>query len=234
MPLGRLIRRLFGAGPADALHPDSSRGKRAGGVVVMMRDVAERKKALYPRGAQAQTDRLTGLASRRGFDEALEREWRKTLKSGRMVSLLLLDLDRFRRFNDLFGHTAGDECLKAVSGAVQDGVRRPGGVVARYGGGAIAVILPEVALDGATEAAEEIRQSVATLDIPHPANKVGGGKVTVSVGVATALALGGGSIRMPDSLLMAAEGALYKAKQTGRNRVATALLVTDSWEGMAL
>ena len=230
MPLRAFIRKLLGRGPRRPVRPDASPGKRSGGVVVTMRDVMERKKALRRRHGLLPMDRLTGLASRQAFDEALDREWRRTLEGGRMVSLLLLDLDRFRRFNDLYGQTAGDDCLKAVAGAIQDSVRQRGAFVARYGGGEIAVILPESALDAAAEAAEEMRQSVAILDIPHPGN---GSNVTVSVGVATALALGGESMHMPESLLLAADGALHKAKQAGRNRVATELLLSEAWAALA-
>jgi diguanylate cyclase (GGDEF)-like protein len=193
-------------------------------IVLVMRDVTERKKLEAQLSALALTDSLTGLLNRRAFDEALEREWKRTLRDGSEISLLLLDIDHFKQFNDQYGHQAGDDCLRAVAAAVTEAVRITD-TVARYGGEEITVILPSTFTAGAVEVAEKIRASIEALRLPLEGNPEGGNWVTVSVGVATALARVGGTMRMPESLLLAADNAMYKAKHEGRNRVATALLI---------
>jgi diguanylate cyclase (GGDEF)-like protein/PAS domain S-box-containing protein len=192
--------------------------------VVSMRDISERKEVEERLSLYALTDGLTALANRRAFDKALEREWERTLRDGSPVSLLLLDIDRFKEFNDQYGHQVGDDCLRAVAAALQR-ASRAGDVVARYGGEEIAVILPSTDSSGAIEAAENARSIVECLRIPHEGNSSNGGCVTASIGVATALARQGGTMRMPEGLLQAADGALYKAKHAGRNRVSTAILI---------
>jgi diguanylate cyclase (GGDEF)-like protein/PAS domain S-box-containing protein len=192
--------------------------------VVTMRDISERKELEEKLSTLALTDALTELANRRGFDEALNREWKRTLREGSQISLLLLDLDHFKEFNDQYGHQVGDDCLRAVAGAVKRAVRTTD-IAARYGGEEIAVILPSTTTVGAVEAAEKVRCAIEALQITHEGNSVEGGWVTASIGVATALSRQGGTMRMPESLLQAADNALYKAKREGRNRVATALLV---------
>jgi diguanylate cyclase (GGDEF)-like protein len=170
------------------------------------------------------TDGLTGLANRRAFDEALEREWKRTLREGTQVSLLLLDIDHFKRFNDLYGHQVGDDCLRAVAQAAVGAVRQTD-IVARYGGEEIAIILPQVDTRGAAEVAEKVRAAIEALRLPHAENPEGRDWLTVSIGAATALARYGGTMRMPESLLLAADHALYKAKHAGRNCVRTGLLI---------
>jgi len=202
---------------------DPSTGEAAEAVVTM-RDISERKELEEKLLVLALTDGLTGVANRRAFDEALIREWKRTLREGSQISLVLLDIDRFKELNDLYGHQVGDDCLRAVAGAVTRSVRTTD-LVARYGGEEIAVILPSTHTAGAVEVAEKMRSAVEALQITHEGNPEGGGWVTVSVGVATALSRHGGTMRMPESLLLAADTAMYKAKQAGRNRVATSLLV---------
>ena len=192
--------------------------------VVTMRDITERKVLEQELSALALTDGLTGLPNRRAFDEALEREWKLTLREGAQISLLLLDIDHFKEFNDQYGHQVGDDCLRAVTAAVR-GVLRTSDIAARYGGEEIAVILPSTDTPGAVAVAEKVRSAIEALQITHGGNPEGGGWVTASIGVATALSRQGGTMRMPESLLLAADSALYKAKREGRNRVATALLV---------
>jgi diguanylate cyclase (GGDEF)-like protein/PAS domain S-box-containing protein len=192
--------------------------------VVTMRDISERKALEDKLSILALTDGLTGLANRRAFDETLDREWKRTLREGSRISLLLLDVDNFKSFNDQYGHQVGDDCLRAIAIAVKEAVRGTD-IVARYGGEEIAVILPSEDTAGAVEVAEKVRTAVEALQFTHEGNLEGGGRVTASVGVATALSRHGGTMRMPESLLLAADNALYKAKREGRNRVATALLV---------
>lgn len=197
--------------------------------VIVMRDMTERKGLEERLSALALTDGLTGLLNRRSFDEALAREWKRAVRHGSEISLLFLDLDHFKRFNDRYGHQAGDDCLCAVAAAVSGAVRATDRV-ARYGGEEIAVILPSTSTAGAAEAAEKVRSAIEALRLPHEGNPEGGGWLTVSVGVATALARHGGTMRMPASLLQSADNAMYKAKHEGRNRVVTALLIVPAGE----
>jgi diguanylate cyclase (GGDEF)-like protein/PAS domain S-box-containing protein len=192
--------------------------------IVTMRDISERKMLEEKLQRLALTDDMTGLWNRRAFDEALRREWKRTLREGSQVSLLLLDVDHFKEFNDQYGHQVGDDCLRAVAAAVRDAMRATD-TAARYGGEEFAAILPNTNSIGAVEVAEKLRITIEALQIPHNGNPEGGGWVTVSVGAATALARDGGTMRMPESLLQAADNALYKAKHKGRNSTATALLL---------
>lgn len=194
-------------------------------LIVTMRDINDRKQFEDQMAALAMTDGLTGVLNRRAFDEALAREWEHTVRTSGQMSLLLLDIDHFKDFNDTYGHQAGDDCLRVVAAAIRSGLKRPADILARYGGEEFAVILPDVDASGAVEVAGRIRQAIADMKIPHLKSQTGRGKVTASVGVATALARNGGTIRMPEGLLLAADTALYKAKRNGRNRVDTALLL---------
>ena len=192
--------------------------------VVALRDVSERKALEEKLAAMALTDGLTGLANRRAFDETLSREWRLTLRRGSAISLLLLDLDHFKKFNDTYGHQVGDDCLRAVAATLRVAVRESD-VVARYSGEELAVILPDTQSADAADLAEKLRAAVEGLRLPHSANPEGAGFVTVSIGVATALSRDGGTIDMPQGLLISADMALYKAKHEGRNRAARTLVV---------
>ncbi len=198
--------------------------------IVTMRDISDRKALEEKLTALAMVDGLTGLTNRRAFDEALNREWTRTLHEGSELSLLLLDIDHFKRFNDEFGHQVGDDCLRAVAIAVRENVPSAE-MVARYGGEELAVILVGSDVEAAGLIAEKVRLAVEALDL-----KLGSRlqnrdeavcRVTVSIGAATALARHGGTMRMPESLLLAADNALYQAKREGRNRTATALLMAS-------
>ncbi|HTJ90271.1 MAG TPA: diguanylate cyclase [Acidocella sp.] len=168
----------------------------------------------------ARTDALTGLANRRQLDETLERECRRANRSDAALSLLLLDVDHFKAFNDQYGHRAGDECLRAVSDVVKTFGRRPGDVAARYGGEELAVLLAPAPDEGAWAQAEALRQAVQDLGLPHAGNEASG-VVTVSVGVATVhpqnLPV------TPRMLIERADEMLYAAKRQGRNRVMASL-----------
>jgi len=195
--------------------------------ITVLRDISERMQFEQTLASLALTDGLTGLANRRSFDETLNREWKRTLREGSQLSLLLIDIDSFKALNDKYGHQVGDDYLRTISAAVSGVVRAPD-IVARYGGEEIAVILPGADSQGAVEIAERVRTAIEALRLTHEGNPVGGGCVTASIGAATALARQGGTIRMPESLLLGADTAMYKAKQGGRNRVATAVLVAPT------
>ena len=193
--------------------------------VLVMRDVTERK-ALEARLTElAMKDGLTGLANRRAFDEALAREWLRTVSEGSHMSLLLLDIDHFKLFNDSYGHQVGDDCLRAVAAALQVMARQPGDLVARYGGEEIAIILARGDGHAATAAAIEACELVEALAIPHKTSPASTGVVTVSIGVATAVARPGGRADVPSALVAAADRALYRAKGAGRNRFEVALVI---------
>jgi diguanylate cyclase (GGDEF)-like protein/PAS domain S-box-containing protein len=191
--------------------------------VVVMRDISERKRLEERLFALAFTDSLTGLPNRRAFDEALEREWKRALRDGSQISLLLLDVDHFKELNDQFGHPVGDDCLRIITAVVSQAMRTTD-VIARYGGEEIAIILPSTDTKGAVDAAERVQSAIAALRIAHEGNPEGGGWASASIGVATARGRDSGTMRMPEGLLLAADNALYKAKEGGRNRVAKALL----------
>lgn len=163
------------------------------------------------------TDGLTMVANRRCFDEALEREWHRAMRAGEPLSLIMADIDLFKAYNDLYGHVAGDECLKQVAAAIADCARRSGDLVARYGGEEFAVILPRTDEAAARETAERIRQRIEQLNIVHAGNPATG-HVTISLGIST---------RTPPqaadlvSLMRGADEALYRAKESGRNAVAS-------------
>ncbi len=160
-------------------------------------------------------DGLTGIANRRQFDKTLDQEWQRALRNCAELSLIMIDIDYFKLFNDTYGHQAGDDCLKNVALALARIVHRPSDIVARYGGEEFAVILPETDSEGTQRVAEKMREAVSRLNVRHDASKVSE-KITLSIGVASMSPRGGDN---PDILLAAADDALYRAKHAGRNRV---------------
>jgi len=163
------------------------------------------------------TDALTGLANRRRFDQYLATEWGRSMRVHSLLSLLMIDVDFFKRHNDIYGHPRGDNCLKQVAEAVQDVVTRPGDLIARFGGDEFAVILPNTGNDGAMQVAREICESMSNRGLPHSGNPRG--IVTISVGCATLVPSFG---QHSSNLVELADGALYKAKQSGRDHVCNA------------
>ena len=188
-------------------------------VVETLRDMTLQKLAQTALQELANHDGLTGIANRRAFDETLKLEWRRTMREVQPLSLLMVDVDRFKHYNDSYGHLAGDECLKKVAGAMSDEMQRASDVVARYGGEEFAVILPNSALDGAIVVAERLRAAVEKLGIVFTNSELG--HVTVSIGVASVTPSAAGDSWQ---LISTADAALYRAKASGRNR-AVALLV---------
>lgn len=165
--------------------------------------------------ALSNTDGLLGIANRRYFDDRLAVEWRRAVRERQAVSLLMIDVDHFKHYNDAYGHQAGDRCLQSVAQAALSAVRRPTDLLARYGGEELVVLLPNTDLNGATLAAQNIRKAISDLHIQHADSPVAG-EVTVSIGVA---------MMTPDqatrssALIAAADNALYAAKEGGRNRM---------------
>lgn len=163
------------------------------------------------------TDGLTGLANRRFFDDLSVREWRRCERMKKPMALVMVDVDHFKKYNDTYGHQGGDQCLRAVAAQVARAAPRASDLAARYGGEEFVLVLGETTVDGAKWVANNIRQHVADLNMPHSASSIG--HVSVSCGVASLLPLED----MPfDILLKVADEALYKAKEQGRNRVVCA------------
>ena len=160
------------------------------------------------------TDGLTGLSNRRMYDELSLREWRRCDRMKKPFSLVMVDVDSFKLYNDHYGHQAGDECLKMVANQMLRAAPRPGDLVARYGGEEFVFALGETDIDGALWVANILRQRIEDLNMPHAASKLK--YVTVSCGVASVMPNDKVSL---DVLLQSADYALYRAKEQGRNRV---------------
>jgi diguanylate cyclase (GGDEF)-like protein len=162
----------------------------------------------------AATDGLTALANRRSFDVSLDRAWKVCRREGLPLGLILIDVDHFKRYNDLYGHRSGDVCLKAVAQVIQECAKRPQDLGARYGGEEFAVVLPHTDLPGTRKVAEDIRRGVLDLGLRHDSNE--GGFVSISLGAAARIP---GTEGSTGELVEAADHQLYAAKNTGRNRV---------------
>ncbi|MGA9750360.1 MAG: two-component regulator propeller domain-containing protein [Acidobacteriota bacterium] len=163
-------------------------------------------------------DALTGVANRRRLEEVLDSEWRRAIRTGNPLALVVVDIDHFKDFNDAYGHQRGDECLCSVARILSETLSRAGDFIARYGGEEFVAVLAGTDLAAAVAVAEEMRLRVEALGMPH--EFAGGrGLVTISLGVAAVVPGGRGT---PEELFRAADGALYSAKQRGRNRVEAA------------
>ena len=166
------------------------------------------------------TDSMTGIGNRRRFDYALDREWRRCSRSGRPLSVLMIDVDHFKAYNDHHGHQQGDECLRLVARLLVECVGRPGDLVARYGGEEFVCLLPEIGEDGARAVAEKFADAIAEAAIPHPGATLDC-RLTISIGVATVDDLNTGR---PTEAVALADKLLYEAKRAGRDQIVAATL----------
>jgi diguanylate cyclase (GGDEF)-like protein len=187
----------------------------------IVRDIRDRKLAeakLREANEQlkylAAVDGLTQVANRRSFDEYFTQEWLRMTKAKQPLSLILCDVDFFKKYNDYYGHPAGDNCLKQIAHTLHNAIRRPGDLVARYGGEEFAIILPNTSLDGAIRVAVNIQQNVKKLNIAHDASEVAD-YITLSMGVGSTIP----QLELsPLALINQVDSALYQAKNTGRDR----------------
>lgn len=204
-------QRLYLAVDAGPIYDED--GKLVA-VVETLRDMTEHKRAQLALQQLAARDGLTGLANRRSFDTYLDTEWRRSIRQGNPISLILVDVDHFKRYNDHYGHLKGDECLRIVAATLQAGLYRPADLAARYGGEEFAIVLPATDPRGAQRVAQRLREVVHGLDIAHEQSPEYG-RVTISLGAATMVPE---RESHSDSLIALADAALYRAKAGGRNR----------------
>ena len=183
--------------------------------VHVIRNITERKTVEETLLRLSLLDGLTGIGNRRNFDDTIKYEWSRALRSSSYLALIMIDVDYFKKYNDNYGHQAGDECLKQVSKAIKSRLRRPGDFVARYGGEEFAVILPNTNLESAKFVADSLREKIEKLKIPHEHSEVCD-YITISLGVSAINPNGNYS---PENLISSADQSLYKAKQEGRNTV---------------
>ena len=164
-------------------------------------------------------DSVTAIANRRHFDLHLRQEWQRLARDQKPLSLILCDIDYFKRYNDHYGHQAGDVCLKDIAQAMHRVMRRAADLVTRYGGEEFAIILPDVPLEGAIHIAQLIQREICHLEIPHAQSTVSS-HVTISLGISSQIP----DLHLPpESLITAADRALYRAKAKGRNTYALAI-----------
>jgi len=176
--------------------------------------------------ALADTDQLTGIANRRHFDRKFKVEWRRSMREQTPISLILIDVDYFKKYNDTYGHQAGDRCLQQIAMALESISHRPADLASRYGGEEFSVLLPITSQENAAMLAERLRKKIEALKIEHKTSELG--IVTISVGVSSCQPVWDFSGNTPDEeqkvtfpamLLTAADNALYVAKEAGRNQV---------------
>lgn len=207
-----LIRRDGSRQPAEINTQLVQQGEHEY-LIAVSRDNRERLELEARLQRLSQLDGLTGLYNRRFFDQQLHSEWRRLRRVGVPLTLLMVDIDHFKAYNDSLGHLAGDDALRQVALALQDSLQREGDVVCRYGGEEFAIILVNTGLDGGEHVAARVHQLVAGLAIAHPASPEG--RLTLSIGLAVADPV---TDEQPGSLVAHSDQALYRAKHTGRNR----------------
>ncbi len=187
-------------------------------VTELVRKEQQLEYAVLQLSRQSATDGLTGIANRRRFDETLASEWLRAARSNNSLSLLVVDIDHFKRFNDHYGHLAGDECLRRVTVVLQGCVRRAGELLARYGGEEFVMLLPGADLAHAEDVAQRCLEHMAREAVPHVSSPTAA-HVTFSIGVAHVFP---NATHGPDTLVNAADTAMYRAKTAGRARYAVA------------
>jgi len=170
------------------------------------------------------TDALTGVANRRSFNDALDSEWRRCARSQTPLSVIMIDIDHFKLYNDAYGHQAGDICLRQVANAMVQCAGRTPDLLARYGGEEFVILLPQASVHGAETVAQRILATVQALQIPHRMSSAAH-TVTVSLGISSIVPTEGSCDA--DALVRAADGALYQAKKDGRNRYRIARCVQE-------
>ncbi len=217
------LRHVLGRGVVR-LNADGQAGMLVG-VSVDVTEQRQMEQALREANTRLEAlvnvDSLTHLANRRRFDEALIHEWRRAAREGTSLSLVLVDIDRFKGFNDRYGHLAGDDCLRLVASVLAGQGRRSADLAARYGGEEMVLLLPSTTAAGAETVARDCRSAIATLAIRHDGNMSCGGVVTASFGVATATPAEDPAFSNWTDLIAEADRQLYEAKRTGRNKVMT-------------
>jgi len=219
------VERKILTGSGMSIHCEQSGRKVNDGLIILLyRDISERKiaenaleQANQALQRLAHVDGLTRIANRRKFDQVLKTEWLRMRREKKKLGVIIGDIDFFKQYNDMYGHQAGDDCLKQVAAAMSASVHRPGDLVARYGGEEFVVLLPDTNLQGTKKLATNIRDAVLALQIPH----LGSGAeriLSVSLGIASVDPSDYGSEK---ELVDIADQGLYKAKENGRNQVSS-------------
>ena len=194
----------------------------------LLHDITHHKQSEDALQRAAYLDPLTKIANRRHFDNFLEKEWQRSVRSGAPLSLVVLDVDHFKLYNDSLGHPAGDLCLQQVAQALQSHACRPTDLAARYGGEEFVLLFAETDVDAALPMAEAIRHHVETLRLPHPRSATSEW-ITVSIGVATIFPH---LLDNKEALFVAADRAMYAAKEGGRNRVHSTHSGSTAWDAV--
>lgn len=210
-----LLKDTSGVMIANAIHQALTLHKARQRIMEQTEELAERNKEL---DRLASLDGLTRLCNKRVFNETLNKEWERLKREKRPLSLLFLDIDFFKQYNDFYGHQQGDECLKKIAGVLNKEARRPADLAARYGGEEFVILLPNTPESGAWQKAKAVQQSIKAANIDHEKSKVSS-HVTCSIGVAAVVPNNNFN---PDEFLDAADEALYEAKESGRDRAVKA------------
>jgi diguanylate cyclase (GGDEF)-like protein len=190
--------------------------------VALLHDITHHKRSEDALQRAAMLDPLTQIPNRRHFDDFLRKEWQRAIRNSQPLSLVVLDVDHFKLYNDTLGHAAGDACLQKVAQTLQDHAARPTDLAARYGGEEFVLLFAETPAESAARLAEMIRTAVEALQIPSPGSTTSSW-LTVSVGVATIVPT---QLDAIENLFVCADRAMYAAKAGGRNRVESAIIGT--------